>query len=109
MIRALTIVNEGTTSYIHASFSDQNGDTLVPASISYTIHDRDSGAVLLEATSVSPAASVEIRVPPSINSVLDADKPAEIRVATIEAAYGAEGDGVTEEVEWRVKNLRFKS
>lgn len=108
MITALTVVNEGTTSYIRVSFIDQDGDALVPSSITYRIDDLGSGQVLLPATSVAPSDSVEIRVPPAVNSLIDQHASSETRVATIEASYGADGDALIDEVRWLVKNLRFK-
>ncbi len=107
MITALTIVNEGTTSYIRASFTDQDGEAMVPSSITYRIDDLGSGQNMIPTTSVAPSASVEIRVPPAVNSLLDQDAARETRVATIEASYGS-SDALVEEVRWLVKNLRFK-
>lgn len=108
MTSALIVVNEGSSCYMQVSFTDQNGDDLVPGSISYTIHDEASGAVLLDETSIIPAATVEVHVQPSINAMHDAARSTEIRVATIEASYGDDGGAVVEEVRWCVKNLRFK-
>lgn len=105
-IQALTIVNEGTTSYIRASFFDREGNALVPSVIFYRINDESTGQPLVEPTSVPTAAEIEIRVPPEVNSLV-MDESTEIRVATIEAAYG-DGDAVNAEVRWCVRNLKFK-
>jgi len=106
MIQALTIVNEGTSSYITAEFLDHAGEALVPTSISYQVNDDATGELLVESTQVSPAAEIEIRIPPAVNSLV-AGRSSEIRVATIEATYG-DGDAVTAEVRWCVRNLEFK-
>lgn len=108
MINALTVVNEGTTSYIRVSFTDQDGDDLVPSSITYRVDDLGSGQNLVPATSITPDAGVEIRIPPAINSLIAQGASSETRVATIEASYGAHDDVLIDEVRWLVKNLRFK-
>ncbi len=105
---SLVVINEGTTCYIAASFTDKDGAALAPTSISYQIHDEESGDILLASTSVTPASSIEIRVPSAINAMHDAGRSSEIRVATIEAVYG-DNDVIVDEVKWCVRNLRFKA
>lgn len=103
------IINEGSTCYIAASFIDPAGAELAPSSISYQINDEDSGDVLQGPTSVDPASSIEIRVPPAINALHDASRSSEIRVVTIEAVYGTDSDVIVDEVRWVIRNLRFKA
>ena len=98
------IVNEKSTAYLTVTFKDKGGNEEAPDSATYRVDDVDSDTPMKEKTALSVAASVEIKLEPSVNAIVNPDKTYEIRRVTIEALYGA-SDGVNDEYDYRLKNL----
>jgi hypothetical protein len=97
-------VNEETTSYLTVTFYDKNGDPAAPTSATWEAIDLKSGAVLQAETALSPASSIEITIPSSVNEIQDNTKEEEIRRITVIGVYGAD-DKVTQQYDYRVINL----
>lgn len=98
-------VNERSTAYLTVTFRDKAGAVAAPSTVTYSIHDVQSGAAIRAATPVSAGGSVEIVLTPADNAILSANSEKELRRVTIEATYGAE-DAVRAQFLYYVKNLR---
>lgn len=98
-------VKEKSTAYLSVTFRDKTVAS-APAAASYRVHDKASGQVLLAETALAPAATVEITLPPSVNTMVDATRAFETRVVTVESTYGVD-DGVCDQFEYSVVNLRY--
>jgi hypothetical protein len=101
----LDVVYEGSTSYLTITFHDKNGEPVAPGAITWKAHDHDTGTVLQAETAVEiPAATIEITIPPAVNTLVKATKTTEVRVITIRASYGL-ADVITDEHRYVVRNL----
>lgn len=100
------VVMEKSSAYLSVSFRDKAGAESNPASASWKAHDKASGRELQAETALPSGATVEITLPPSINTLVDTSKSFEIRVITVEALFGA-NDGVNQQFEYTVTNLAF--
>lgn len=100
------VVMEKSTAYLSVSFRDKSGAAQAPTAATYKVHDKGSGQVLLPETTLEPAATVEITLPPSLNTLVDPSRSFETRVVTVAATFGVD-DGVTNQYEYTVENLRY--
>jgi phage gp45-like len=102
----LQSINEGSTAYLTASFEDEDGVAVVPDSITYRIDCLTSGTVIRNNTSVTPATSIEIKLTPGDNVIVNPGTycVSELRLVTVEAVLG-DNDVITEEYKYAVKSL----
>lgn len=96
-------INEGSTGYLTVTFKDKAGDPAAPSGITYRIDDLASGTEVLGDTAVTPGASVEITLPPSVHVPIGNARTQHRRV-TVKATYGAD-DGINAEYEYELINL----
>ncbi len=101
-------VAEKTTCWITAAFTDRNGDASIPTSLTYRIDDQESGTAIKAETSVTPASSVDIKVSPTENRILNSANEYETREVTIHAEFGVD-DEQNSSMLYRVINLQFLS
>lgn len=87
-----------------AAFADEHGNALTPTSISYTVSDVDSGTVIVNSTSVTPASSVTITIAPSTNDFIDSSNNTETRRLIITAPYSST-ENINASFEWQILNL----
>lgn len=85
---ALTEVYEGNTAYLTVAFTDGDGVAALPTAVTWQCHDIKTGEELQAETAVTPATSVEITIPPSVNTLANADEQRETHRVTIKATYG---------------------
>lgn len=97
-------VNEGTTSYLTVTFKDKAGVAQTPASATWEVIDLLSGTVKLSPTAITPAGTVELTVPASVNSIVDDANPEEVRRVIVKATYAAD-DKVNSQYDYAVVNL----
>lgn len=99
-------VNEKSTAYLTVTFRNKAGVAEAPATATYRIDDVASGAQVREAEAITPAAAtMEVRLTPADNALLEAGNPAELRRVTVVGQYGQD-DAVTSEYVYEVINLR---
>lgn len=97
-------VNERSTAYLAVSFLDKVGGQAAPTSVTYRIDDVASGAQVLGETSVTAGASIEIKLSPVDNAILNANLATELKRVTVVATYGA-NDAVRSQYVYEVRNL----
>ena len=97
-------VNEGTTSYLTVTFTNKAGIAEAPSSATWEAIDKRSGEVMQAATAITPAGTVEITIPSTVNAILEASLDSEIRRITVKASYGV-SDEVTGQFDYKVINL----
>lgn len=98
-------VNEQSTAYLGVTFSGL-GTSTVPTSISYRIDDQATGQSIRGATAVSPAATVQITLDPTDNTLVTPTAPAEVHIVTITAPYGT-SEQVVGVFKYQVINLTY--
>lgn len=97
-------VNEKSTSYLTVAFKDKTGAASAPASVLYRIDCLTTGAVIKADSSLSPAASIEITLTATENSMQLTGNVLETRRVTVKATYGA-GDTMNEQYDYQIRNL----
>lgn len=68
---------EGSACYVNAAFFDQTGNPLTPAALSYRIDDLLSGEQILDWTTITPEATVQVLVTGEQNEMVSFSRPAE--------------------------------
>ena len=99
-------VNEGTTAYLTVTFLDEDGAAAVPTAATWQCHDVASGTALQAVTALVPDSTIQIKIPPSVNTLVDAHAIQEKHRITLVATYGTD-DQVTGEYDFYVVNLRW--
>lgn len=101
----MAIVNENSATTITSTFPDTSGNNQTPDSVSYTIHDIQSGTEIRASTALTPASSVDIDIEPHENRILDRAHAMEGRKVTVTAVDGV-GQVVNEHV-YKVRRLKL--
>lgn len=101
-------VTENSTAYLTATFKDKDGVPQVPVSITYQIDNLEADGSLTEvkasAAFTPPASSIEIKILPSENAILDQSKRVERRKVTVVATYSV-SDVITGFYNYELLNL----
>ncbi|MFO1417256.1 MAG: hypothetical protein U1E83_01165 [Methylotetracoccus sp.] len=104
--KATFTVNAGTTVYLSVSFRDQHGNLAVPSSVEYRVDCPNTGQAVRAVTSVTPAATVEIALSATDNTLLNAGHDTEFRTVTVRGGYGAD-DAVVTDFTYQIRKTRF--
>lgn len=97
----LSQVNEASTCWLTAAFTDKAGDPVQPTTVDYRI---DSDATeILDWTSATPGTSVELEITSAQNTPVTS-LPLEPRTVTVRAGYGA-SDYSYDDYRYYVRNL----
>lgn len=80
-------VNEGTQPVIKTTFYDHDNVPITPAQIFYTVHRVDTGALVVSATAVTPANTIEVVLPATATSLLVTDKKPVLMAYTLSVDY----------------------
>ena len=102
----LDYFTEGQTGFIPLEFTDEEGASIIPSSLTCTIHDLVSGEVLMEEVLSPEEAGITIEITPSANRIVNPERKREVHVLTVIGAYGA-GKMTTAEYRFVVVNLAF--
>jgi len=100
-------VNERTTPTIVLTFTDEDGDPVVPDSVTYRIDDVSSGTAILAATTLGlgeMGETIEILLTTTQTRILDDDHKFENRRVTVDFTYSTNRHG-TNQYLFRVVNL----
>lgn len=81
------VVQEKTTAYITAGFTDKDANPVIPETACYSILDADSRVVIRSRTYMPTATEIVITLTPTDNTLVDAISNAEVRMVTIETTY----------------------
>lgn len=98
-------INEGSTAYLAISFKDKNGGLKAPSSVSYRVDCLSNDQEIRADTAIQPDESIEIRLTPTDNQILNQANTKEKRLVTIKAVYGTD-DAVNDEYKYNVRNLK---
>lgn len=96
-------VNEDTSTVIGVKFRQDEAAT-IPTSIMYRIDDLNTGAILHDWSSISPASEVSITVTPAQNAIQNDFHGYETRQLLIAADYALDSQYV-DAITWNVRNL----
>ncbi len=102
-------VNEGSIAYLTVKFKDKTNALAAPASVTWEVHDVESGSVLLAATPIAPIANtVELTLTPTINTFVNSLNTEEQRRVTIKATWGV-GNTTNAEVDYNILDMTWVS
>jgi hypothetical protein len=83
-------INEQSTAILTLSFTDEDGATISPDSITYTLYDKMSGTVRATGTATADASgSAELEFTPEHNEILDQNNRYEIAEAQVVYTYNS--------------------
>jgi hypothetical protein len=100
-------VNEQSTAYLTLAFKDKAGALQIPVSATYRIDDAGSRQAVRAPTSISPVAgTVEIKLTPSDNTILNTVGVNDFRIVTVVASYGTD-DQLVSEYQYEVLSLPY--
>src|ERR1017187_5186715 len=97
-------VGEGSACVVGASFTNSAGAAFTPTSITYRVDNIDSGANIVPSTSVTPAASVSIKVTGAQNALLSTLLACEEHRLTLTVTDGS-GNVVNAPISWQVQRI----
>lgn len=95
------LIQAGTKAWLTLEFYDQNGDPVVPQSITYDVYCITTDTLLTDDASVSPATSVQIVLTATDTAMQSAANNVEKRRVCVTVTYGA-SDSRIETFEFRV-------
>lgn len=104
----LSEVNEGSTSWLVASFYGKDGNPETPDAVVYEIWDIPSGTQIKSETSLTPGPDVEITLSSTDNKILNSELFREARRVIVTATYSGSQKLVSEFV-YHVKNIAHKT
>ncbi|MBN2392168.1 MAG: hypothetical protein JXR84_15680 [Anaerolineae bacterium] len=102
----LSEVNEGTTAYLTVTFLDEDGLAAMPTAATWQCHDVASDTELQAETALTPASSIKITIPASVNTLVNPHAIQEKHRITLVATYGGD-DQVTAEYDFVVIGLQW--
>lgn len=106
-------IYEGSSYDLELSFTDQDDDPVTPATIKYTVYDRDSETELKVWTTVDVTSYEEdddgnyvytITIPDTVNEMTDSSNTKETRIVTIKSTY-SDSKVLTDEYLYKIVNL----
>jgi hypothetical protein len=100
-------VYEGSTSVVKLTFTDENGDAVIPTSATYRIDDKVTRTSIHATAAFVPVASTyNVEITAAENRILKSTNVSEDRVLTVTFSYGVGKTG-TSMKEYRIVNLQF--
>ena len=93
----------GTTNYITVSFYDKNGTLAAPSSASWKAIDVETKTEMQSTTVLTPASSIEITVPDTVNVLVDDTNWVETRRIIVTASYGV-GESIVATFDYQISN-----
>lgn len=102
-------INENSALFATITFTDENGDSIVPNTIDWRVEDltadRHNPIEIIAWTPVGvPAASVDVQIPSSSNATTDTDKNVSLRVIRVRMNDGLATEAHQQKY-YRIKNL----
>ena len=99
-------VNEESSATFTVRPMDENGSPFIPTTMRYRVDDLASSTQIIGWTAATPSVEVTIVVPASAHTMIDPDKPEEVRVLTVQSDYDTD-DQHSEEKRYDLVNLAF--
>jgi hypothetical protein len=82
------MVQEGDGHQVRVDWKDGNGIAFTPTTVRYRVDCVTSSTTPLSWQSLSPAASVLIDIPGTVNQIINDANPSEVRQVTVQANHG---------------------
>lgn len=104
-------VNEGSSAWLTVQFKDKNGALAAPTSVLYRV-DCLTSRTAVQGMSQLPgpmSGTMEIPLGPGLTSIRNRNSEQEDKRVTVVASYGLDGDQVTSDYDYTVRNLKFYS
>jgi len=99
-------VNERSSSFVTASFFDENGDPVTPSAATYRIDRPQKKIAVLAVTSISPlGVTAELEITSEQNRIYQQRNASEVAEVTVEFDYGSPLKHGTAKYRYRVINL----
>lgn len=95
--------NEGTNLLVTARFAD-NGVPVVPTTVHYKLRNKTEDVTIIDWTSVTPAAEVQINIPAQSVKLEDSEREREVQELTVVADKDL-ATQVPGTVRWNVINI----
>lgn len=90
---------EESTGFVNLVFTDQDGDSVVPDSGTYTLYDKKTKAIINERTDIAIpglAADVDLKLLPADNPIIDDKLDVEVHVIFFKWTYNTTDIGHSE-------------
>jgi hypothetical protein len=100
----LSVVNEDSARTVNVRRVGSDGSVVAPTTLKYRLDCRSTGTVLVDWTSVTPAATTQILVTADQNRIINDCNEAEAKVLTAMADEGLSTQD-SQEYGWQVVNL----
>lgn len=99
------VINEQSALFLTFTFTDENGDPIVPSTIEWRLDDITNDTEVVGWTNIgSPATSVNVTISAQNNLISNQDNVYETRRVTVRIDEGQSTEG-NQEKEYRIKNL----
>ena len=75
-------LNEGSRCFVKAKFFDKAQTPQIASSLQYRVDCETTGTAILDWTTVTPAAIVEVQIDATLNTIIDSSNPVERKVVS---------------------------
>jgi hypothetical protein len=99
-------VNEESAATFTFRPLDEDGKAVTPNTMRYRVDDLSSSTELVAWTNVTPATEVEVTVPATVHSMINAAQSEEVKVVTVQTDYDTSIQ-TSEEYQYTLVNLSF--
>lgn len=100
-------IKEGSSEPLTITFKNEDGDLVVPTSVTYRIDDVSTGQSILADTNYpTPTSTITITILPAYTAILNQTNLSELREVTVKSTF-AGGKAQNLSIPYEVVNLRF--
>jgi len=78
-------LNEGSRCFVKAKFYDKNEDPQIASSLQYRVDCETTQTAILDWTTLTPAAVVEVQIDATLNTIINRSNVVERKVVTFKA------------------------
>lgn len=99
-------LNEGSRCFIKAKFFDKNQSPQIASSLQFRVDCETTGQAVLDWTTITPSAVVEIQIDATLNSIINRRNSIERKVVTFKANADPPESAFTEAQSYDLINLQ---
>jgi len=78
-------LNEGSRCFVKAKFYDKNEAPQIASSLQYRVDCETTNTAILDWTTITPAAVVEVQIDATLNTIINSNNVVERKVVTFKA------------------------